>query len=69
MAFSLPTWKRRVLLPASSRYNLQDAHMAVAGVRNPCMLLHALDTGSASQPHSVAPSQHQTRAWQHSACA
>ena len=35
MAFSLPAWKRRVLLPASSRYNFSDAHMAVVGVRIP----------------------------------
>ncbi|EIE25272.1 hypothetical protein COCSUDRAFT_65173 [Coccomyxa subellipsoidea C-169] len=29
VAFSLPGWKRRVLVPPSSRYNMQKAHMAV----------------------------------------
>ena len=33
MAFSLPAWKRRVLLPGNSRYNLQGAHLAITGVR------------------------------------
>lgn len=38
MAFSLPAWKRRVLLPGNSRYNLQGAHMAITGVRRVCIL-------------------------------
>ncbi len=32
VAFSLPGWKRRVLVPPSSRYNMQKAHMAVLPV-------------------------------------
>ena len=32
LAFALPGWKRRVLVPASSRYNMQRAHMAILPV-------------------------------------
>ena len=32
LAFALPGWKRRVLVPPSSRYNMQRAHMAVLPV-------------------------------------
>lgn len=32
VAFALPGWKRRVLVLPSSRYNMQNAHMALVPV-------------------------------------
>lgn len=32
LAFTLPAWKRQVLVPPSSRYNMQKAHMALLPV-------------------------------------
>lgn len=33
-AFALPTWKRVLLLPASNRYNMLTAHMAIIQASN-----------------------------------
>ena len=30
---SLPSWKRKVLLPPHKRYNMQKAHLVLLGVR------------------------------------
>ena len=33
---SLPSWKRKVLLPPHKRYNMQKAHLVLLGVRSDC---------------------------------